>query len=229
MKQTDDRPRPAVRLSNGGKKFSVTIQVPEDVAARWPEWFSTEKLMGEVFKAAAAAGAPSRARLVSRLSMIAVVVLIVELFIGGLALGYFASAWLRRGQVPPPAAAPSVPGGEEAAVTTPSPGPASAPAAEVPTTETPAAQGPAAETPATQPLAPEAARTPRFRVQVGAYRIRANADAAVGKLRDQGYKADVRTYRGLYLVQVGSFTSRAEAMKLAQELKALGYDIVIIP
>jgi len=64
---------------------------------------------------------------------------------------------------------------------------------------------------------------------VGAYRVEANARTVAGKLRDQGYKVEVRTYRGLHLVQVGSFASRAEAVQLAQDLQRLGYETLIIP
>ncbi|MDQ7844619.1 MAG: SPOR domain-containing protein [Armatimonadota bacterium] len=245
MKQAND-PKPAVRLTNSGKKFSVTIQVPEDVAAQWPEWFSTDKLTGEVFKAAAVTGAPARARLLSRLTTLAVLVLIVELFIGGLALGYFASSWLRRPQSASPGAVPAVTGEETAdapasgpAVPTPADAPpAGSSAVQAPVATPPsAAAGPGATAgstaasagstaaPASEPARPAT----RFRVQVGAYRIEANARAVVGRLRDQGYRADVRTYGGLYLVQVGSFASRADAAKLAQDLQRLGYETLIIP
>ncbi|HXF81366.1 MAG TPA: hypothetical protein VNN19_01225, partial [bacterium] len=54
--------KPPAKGSNHRKRFSVTIQVPEDVVERWPEWFTTERLMGEVFQAAALAAAAARAR-----------------------------------------------------------------------------------------------------------------------------------------------------------------------
>jgi len=49
------------------------------------------------------------------------------------------------------------------------------------------------------------------------------------RLNRDGYRPALRTYGGLFLVQVGSFASRSEAEALAAKLKALRYDVLIVP
>jgi len=223
----EDRPKPPVKLSGSGKKFSVTVQVPEDVAARWPEWFTTEKLMGEAFKAAEIAGGPGRSRAASRLVTVAAVVLLVELFVAGLVVGFIGASRLRSRAVSEPPAPPAAVPAEAGA---PSAGTGLAGAetppqvAELPAPAT--AEMPAASPPQTRPAA-QPARA--YRVQVGAFRVRANAEAVMDRLNRDGYRPALRTYGGLFLVQVGSFASRSEAEALAAKLKALRYDVLIVP
>ena len=67
-----------------------------------------------------------------------------------------------------------------------------------------------------------------YRVQVGAFSVKANADNLANELRGKGYNSIVVTVGGLYKVQVGAFSIRSNAETLANELKAKGYDAVIV-
>lgn len=66
-----------------------------------------------------------------------------------------------------------------------------------------------------------------FRVQVGAFRLRANAEVLVKQLGRDGFKASIRQTSDLYKVQVGPFHDRKDANRLAKELKAKRYDVFV--
>lgn len=224
VKQPDGQRQPAVRASNG-KKFSVTVHVPEEVAARWPEWFTTDKLMGEAYKAAAVAGAPARARALSRLGVLVVGLLIVELFVAGVVLGYLGAGRFRLVAVsePRPAASDVVSDAPEPVETAVAAGlMATAAASSSPST--------AQATSTTGTLRTLAANPARaYRVQLGAFRMRANADELIFRLRRDGYQPSIRTSRGLMFVRIGSFKTRAGAERLAGELRAKRYDVLVVP
>lgn len=71
------------------------------------------------------------------------------------------------------------------------------------------------------------AADPVFRVQVGAFRLRANAEVLVKQLGRDGFRASIRQTSDLYKVQVGPFHDRKDANRLAKELKAKRYDVFV--
>ena len=98
---------------------------------------------------------------------------------------------------------------------------------EVGATECPGQFFPLAElkaTPRTKPVP----RARLFRVQVGAFSVRANADRMADRLRKDGYSPFVTTTGNLHRVQVGAFSVRANAQRLEAELKGKGYDTIIV-
>lgn len=71
------------------------------------------------------------------------------------------------------------------------------------------------------------AADPVFRVQVGAFRLRANAEVLVKQLGRDGFRASIRQTSDLYKVQVGPLHDRKDANRLAKELKAKRYDVFV--
>ncbi|KNF10048.1 N-acetylmuramoyl-L-alanine amidase [Gottschalkia purinilytica] len=67
-----------------------------------------------------------------------------------------------------------------------------------------------------------------YRVQVGAYSVRANADNLVNELKSKGYDAFVVLINGLYKVQVGAYSVKDNADRLVNELKSKGYDAFVV-
>lgn len=67
-----------------------------------------------------------------------------------------------------------------------------------------------------------------YRVQAGAFTIRANSDKLANELRGKGYSPLVITSGGLYKVQVGSFDIKLNAEALVNELKAIGYKAIVV-
>lgn len=70
--------------------------------------------------------------------------------------------------------------------------------------------------------------TTLYKVQVGAFSIKSNADNLANELKSKGYDAIVIYQGGYYKVQVGAFKVRSNAEALANELKAQGYDVIIV-
>ena len=70
--------------------------------------------------------------------------------------------------------------------------------------------------------------TTLYKVQVGAFSIRSNADNLANEFRGIGYSPIVITSGGLYKVQVGAFSIRANADALVNELKSKGYDAIVV-
>lgn len=66
-----------------------------------------------------------------------------------------------------------------------------------------------------------------YRVQVGAFRMRENADRLLNELKSRGYQAFIVMEDGLYKVQVGAFSMLDNAVKLENRLKRQGYDTFI--
>ena len=67
-----------------------------------------------------------------------------------------------------------------------------------------------------------------YRVQVGAYSIKRNADNMAKKLKNDGYDYFVTKTDKYYRVQLGAFSVKKNAIKLETELKKKGYDTIIV-
>lgn len=78
--------------------------------------------------------------------------------------------------------------------------------------------GETAQTPTTQTL---------YRVQVGAYSKKANADAMLEKIKKAGFDTYMVQVDGLYKVQVGAYSKKSNADAMAANLKASGFDTYI--
>lgn len=78
--------------------------------------------------------------------------------------------------------------------------------------------GETAQTPTTRTL---------YRVQVGAYSKKANADAMLEKIKKAGYDTYMVQVDGLYKVQVGAYAKKSNADAMAAKLKASGFDTYI--
>jgi N-acetylmuramoyl-L-alanine amidase len=87
-----------------------------------------------------------------------------------------------------------------------------------------------AATPDIVPATPAAAPTGEglYRVQIGAFSSRENADERVAALGADGFSAYVVRDGRLFKVRVGAFRDRARAEELAQRLRAKGYDVIIV-
>lgn len=115
----------------------------------------------------------------------------------------------------------------------PAPAPAPAPESEKPVVvenirvetvhETPAAA------PAPKPVAPRPAPavTHGYSVQVGAFAIEANAKDLLKKLTQLGEQAHIDTGK-LFLVRIGPFPSREQAIKTRERLEAGGMSAIIV-
>ena len=66
-----------------------------------------------------------------------------------------------------------------------------------------------------------------YRVQLGAFRVKTNAENFAQKLKAAGYPIYIVQIDGLYKVQTGAFTVKANAEKLKQDLKSKGFDAFI--
>lgn len=123
----------------------------------------------------------------------------------------------------------SAPSGENPGATPPQVNtPAPTPSSTAPATTT-SAQKPAA-TPATATLQPAAATTTvSFMVQVAAVRVPQDAQILVDALKKHGYTAVVRneSQDQLLHIQLGPFTTRADAMAMRTKLLGDGYNAVV--
>lgn len=62
------------------------------------------------------------------------------------------------------------------------------------------------------------------RVQVGAFRVKAYAEAMLQTVRERGYSdAYIKVQDGLYRVQIGAFRGKDNALRLKAELEAAGF------
>lgn len=66
-----------------------------------------------------------------------------------------------------------------------------------------------------------------FRVQVGAFRSRENAEALLRRLQEDGFQPFINYAAGMYRVRIGPFSNRADADMLAEELRAKNYDVFV--
>lgn len=105
-------------------------------------------------------------------------------------------------------------------VSPPAPEPVSRPApAPVPKQPTVAPSG------ATKPAGEVSSAA--FRVQVGAFRSRENAEALVRRLQEDGFQPYINLVAGMHRVRIGPFSNRADAEKLAEELRAKNYNVFV--
>lgn len=70
-------------------------------------------------------------------------------------------------------------------------------------------------------------RSAAFRVQVGAFRSRENAEALVRRLQEDGFQPYINFVAGMHRVRIGPFSNRADANRLAEELRAKKYDVFV--
>ena len=66
-----------------------------------------------------------------------------------------------------------------------------------------------------------------YRVQTGAYKQKANADAQLAKVKTAGFDTYMVQAGGYYKIQVGAYSKKANADAMAAKLKAAGFDTYI--
>lgn len=66
-----------------------------------------------------------------------------------------------------------------------------------------------------------------YRVQTGAYKQKANADAQLAKVKAAGFDTHMVQAGGYYKIQVGAYSKKANADAMAAKLKAAGFDTYI--
>lgn len=66
-----------------------------------------------------------------------------------------------------------------------------------------------------------------YRVQVGAFRDRENADDLLNELKSQGFPAFIIINNGIYKVQSGAFKNLDNAVKMEEKLNRLNYNTFI--
>lgn len=67
-----------------------------------------------------------------------------------------------------------------------------------------------------------------FKVQVGAFKVKDNADKLSADLARKGHKNFVKQVKGLHKVQVGAFSLRKGAETVEAQIEKLGYDPIIV-
>ena len=66
-----------------------------------------------------------------------------------------------------------------------------------------------------------------YRVQVGAYKNKANADAQLTRVKAAGFDTYMVQIGGLYKIQVGAYREKANADNMLKKLKSAGFDAFI--
>lgn len=66
-----------------------------------------------------------------------------------------------------------------------------------------------------------------YKVQVGAFSTKSNAEKLAKKLKAKGYETVIVYVGKLYKVQLGAFSSKANAETLAEKLKNDGFDSIV--
>ena len=66
-----------------------------------------------------------------------------------------------------------------------------------------------------------------YRVQTGAFGVKANADAFLNKVKAAGFETYMVKVGNLYKVQVGAYSVKSNAEKMMASLKAKGFDAFI--
>lgn len=77
-----------------------------------------------------------------------------------------------------------------------------------------------------KPTAPAAPKV-LYRVQVGAYRVKSNADAQLKKVKAAGFDTYMVQAGGLYKIQVGAYSVKANAEAMLKKVKAKGFSAYI--
>lgn len=67
-----------------------------------------------------------------------------------------------------------------------------------------------------------------YRVQTGAFRNKAGAEALLQQVKDKGFDTYMAKVNGLYKVQVGAFAQKSNAIATAAKLKAAGFSTYIV-
>lgn len=67
-----------------------------------------------------------------------------------------------------------------------------------------------------------------YRVQTGAFRNKAGADALLQQVKAKGFDTYMVKVNGLYKVQVGAFAQKSNAIAMAAKLKAAGFSTYIV-
>lgn len=63
-----------------------------------------------------------------------------------------------------------------------------------------------------------------YRVQIGAYSVKSNADRMLTKVKKAGFEAFVTTKDGMYKVQVGAYSVKANADAMLKRVRAAGFE-----
>lgn len=66
-----------------------------------------------------------------------------------------------------------------------------------------------------------------YRVQVGAHKNKANADAQLARIKSSGFDTYMVQVGGLYKIQVGAYREKANADNMTAKLKAAGFNAFI--
>ncbi|MBD8068195.1 N-acetylmuramoyl-L-alanine amidase [Bacillus sp. PS06] len=66
-----------------------------------------------------------------------------------------------------------------------------------------------------------------YKVQIGAFRNKSNADALASEASSKGFESIVLRTDDLYKVQIGAFTSKDNADRLAARAKNEGFDVLV--
>ena len=66
-----------------------------------------------------------------------------------------------------------------------------------------------------------------YRVQVGAYSVKANADAQLAKVKAAGFDTYMVNVNGMYKIQVGAYSVKTNADNMLAKVKAAGFDAFI--
>ncbi len=211
------------------KKLHITLELPDDVAARLRESFTGERLKYETHRSIEDIALPRERR--PRPPRISTVVLFLGLFAAGAMMGYAATGGLAAvfalvdqwtstwapgsgGTASPQRQAPVAAAPRPAVVVPAQPAPPAPPRAQV---------GPTPSAPPIHSVSPVT-----YRVQVGAFRQRPNADVLITALRKDGFSAYTTLKAGLHVVQVGTFSDRTNAEALAKQLRTHRYDVFIV-
>ena len=72
-------------------------------------------------------------------------------------------------------------------------------------------------------LAPEKPSVSLYRVQTGAFKVKANADAMLTKVKAKGFDTYMVKVGDLYKIQVGTFKVKANAEAMMKKLQAAGF------
>ena len=67
-----------------------------------------------------------------------------------------------------------------------------------------------------------------FRVQIGAFRNKTNADQLIGRAKAKGFQTYLKQEGDLYKVQIGAFSERGKADELINRVNVVGFDATIV-
>ena len=77
------------------------------------------------------------------------------------------------------------------------------------------------------PVKPTTPTSTLYRVQVGAYKEKTNAENMEKKIKSKGFDTYLIKADGLYKVQTGAYSNKSNAENQAKQLKSLGFDTYI--